>query len=76
MKELMMNMRTTLNLSENIVKEAETIYKAKSKSEMVEMALKDAIRFKKLQQFMKLKGNIEFDEKAIKDIRSAEIEEY
>lgn len=68
-------MRTTLNISEDIIKEAEAIYKTKSRSEMVERALKDAIRFKKLQQFMKLKGNIEFDEKAIDKLRSAEIEE-
>ena len=42
---------------------------------MVETALKDAVRFKKLQQFMKLKGNINFDEKALKKLRSAEINE-
>lgn len=68
-------MRTTLNISEDVIKEAEAIYKAKSRSEMVETALKDAVRFKKLQQFMKLKGNIEFDEESIERLRSAEIEE-
>lgn len=68
-------MRTTLNISEDVIKEAEVIYKAKSRSEMVETALKDAVRFKKLQQFMKLKGNIEFDEESIERLRSAEIEE-
>jgi len=70
-----MLMRTTLNISEDVIKEAEVIYKAKSRSEMVETALKDAVRFKKLQQFMKLKGNIEFDEESIERLRSAEIEE-
>jgi Arc/MetJ family transcription regulator len=74
MKEMML-MRTTLNISEDVIKEAEAIYKAKSRSEMVETALKDAVRFKKLQQFMKLKGNIEFDEESIERLRSAEIEE-
>ena len=68
-------MRTTLNISEEVIEEAKTIYKASSKSEMVETALRDAIRFKKLQQLMQLKGKIEFDEKSIKDLSSAEIEE-
>ena len=68
-------MRTTLNLSEDVIKETEAIYDAKSKSEMVEMALKDAIRYKKLQRFMKLKGNIEFDEDSVEKMRRAEIEE-
>ncbi len=68
-------MRTTINISEDIIKEAEAIYKTKSRSEMIETALKDAVRYKKLQQFMNLKGNIQFDEQAIKNIRSAEIEE-
>jgi len=68
-------MRTTINISEYILREAEAVYKSKSRSEMIETALKDAVRYKKLQQFMKLKGNIEFDEKAIENLRSAEIEE-
>ena len=68
-------MRTTLNISEEVIEEAKAVYKASSKSELVETALKDAVRFKKLQQLMQLKGKIEFDEKSIKDLRSAEIEE-
>ncbi|MFW5980583.1 MAG: type II toxin-antitoxin system VapB family antitoxin [Halanaerobiaceae bacterium] len=68
-------LRTTLNISEDLIKETESIYNAKSKSEMVEMALKDAVRFKKLQKLMDLKGNIDFDEKAIAKLREAEIEE-
>lgn len=62
-------MRIILNLSEKIIKEAESIYDTSSKSEMVENALIDAIRFKKLKQFMKLKGEIEFDEKSIEKLR-------
>ncbi len=68
-------MRTTINISDDVIKETETVYKANSRSEMIEIALKDAVRYKKLQQFMKLKGKIEFDEESIKKIRSAEIEE-
>lgn len=70
-----MNVRTTLNLSEDVIKEAEVVYNTKSKSEMVEKALKDAVKFKKLKQLMKLKGNIEFDEKSIEDLRSVEVAE-
>lgn len=68
-------MRTTLNISEDVIKEAEAIYKTNSRSEAVETALKDAIRFKKIQQFMNLKGKLNFDEKAIEQLRSAEINE-
>jgi len=42
-------MRTTLNISDDVIREAEAVYKAKSRSEMVENALKDAVRYKKLQ---------------------------
>lgn len=71
----MMRVRTTLNISESVIKEAQAIYKTKSKSEMVETALKDAIHFRKIQQFMKLKGEIEFDEESIDELRRAEIDE-
>jgi Arc/MetJ family transcription regulator len=74
MKEMML-MRTTINISDYIIREAEAIYETKSRSKMIETALKDAVRYKKLQKFMKLKGNIEFDEKTIENLRSAEIEE-
>jgi len=68
-----MPMRTTINISDCIIREAEAVYETKSRSEMIETALKDAVRYKKLQQFMKLKGNIEFDIKAIENLRRAEI---
>ncbi len=68
-------MRTTLNISEKLIKEAQSIYSTNSKSEMVERAIKDAVRFRKIQKFMKLKGKIEFDEKSIAKLRRAEIAE-
>lgn len=68
-------MRTTLNISEDILKEAEALYNVANRSKAVECALKDAIKFKKQQQFMSLKGKIKFDEEGIKKLRSAEIDE-
>lgn len=68
-------MRTTLNISENLIREVESIYKTGSRSKSVENALKDAIRLKKIKAFMDLKGNIEIDEEAVKRIREAELGE-
>lgn len=68
-------MRTTLNLSELIVKEVEALYGSENRSRAVEKALEDAIRQKKLQAFMALKGKVEIDVDAIKEIRNAELSE-
>jgi Arc/MetJ family transcription regulator len=74
MKELMI-MRTTLNLSEQIVKEVEALYGTNNRSKAVEKALEDAIRQKKLQAFMALKGKIAINEEAVIKIREAELRE-
>jgi len=68
-------MRTTLNLSENIIAETQALYGTKSRSGAVEQALKDAIRYKKLQKLMSLKGNISFDEEYLEKQRSEEVHE-
>ncbi len=68
-------MRTTLNLPESIIKEAEALYDTQNRSKAVEYALKDAIRFKKLQALKGLKGKISFDEEAIDKIRGSELYE-
>jgi len=68
-------MRTTINISEEIIKEAETLYNTNNRSKAVENAIKDAIRFKKLKEFIALKSKITFDEEYIKKIRDAEINE-
>ena len=68
-------MRTTLNLSEQIIREIEALYGMKNRSRAVEKALEDAIRQKKLQAFMALKGRVEIDEEAIKKNRKAELAE-
>lgn len=69
-------MRTTINISENIIKEAEALYNTKNRSKAVENAIKDAIRFKKLKEFMQLKSKISFDEEAVKSIREKELTEF
>ncbi len=67
-------MRTTLNLSELIVREVEALYGSKNRSKAVEKALGDAIRLKKLHAFMALKGRVEIDEEAVRKIRLAELD--
>jgi hypothetical protein len=61
MKELMI-MRTTLNRSELIVNKVEALYGSGNRSKAVEKTLENAIRQKKLQAFMALKGQVEIDE--------------
>ena len=39
-------MRTTINISEHIIKEAEALYKSNNRSKVIENALIDAIRYK------------------------------
>lgn len=68
-------MRTTLNISDDVIAEAQTLYDVKSRSNAVEQALKDAIRYKKLQQLFALKGKVIFDEEYLEDQRRAEADE-
>lgn len=68
-------MRTTINLPDSIIKETESLYSASTRSKAIENALKDAIRFKKLQLLMQLKSKIHFDEDAIRNLREKEIYE-
>lgn len=68
-------MRTTINLSDDVIREAKSLYNANTRSKVIENALKDAIRFKKLQLFMNLKSKIHFNEEAIKKLREKEIDE-
>ncbi|MBC7334151.1 MAG: type II toxin-antitoxin system VapB family antitoxin [Actinobacteria bacterium] len=68
-------MRTTINLPDSIIKETESLYSASTRSKAIENALKDAIRFKKLQLLIQLKSKIHFDEDAIRNLREKEIYE-
>lgn len=68
-------MRTTLNISDDIIAETQTLYDVKNRSNAVEQALRDAIRYKKLQKLFALKGKIIFDEEYLEEQRSAELNE-
>lgn len=65
-------MRTTLNLPADLVRETQALYNADNRSNAVENALKDAIRYKKLQMLVALKGRIDFDTASIAKLREAE----
>ena len=66
-------MRTTINISEDVIKEAEALYNTKNRSKAVENAIKDALRFRRLKEFMQLKSKISFNEEAIKSLREKEL---
>jgi hypothetical protein len=68
-------MRTTLNLSDGIVHEAESLYQTSNRSKAVECAIVDAIRFHKLKALMALKGKLLFDEAFLEEQREAELHE-
>ncbi|NJD02543.1 MAG: DUF2191 domain-containing protein [Ruminiclostridium sp.] len=69
-------MRTTLNISDGVIAETQALYDSKNRSNAVEQALKDAIRYKKLQKLFALKGKISFDENYLEEQRRAEINEW
>lgn len=66
------NMRTTINIPDNLVKEVEAVYKTESRSKSIEYALKDALLQKRLELLKTMTGKIEFDEKAINEARGME----
>ncbi len=68
-------MRTTINISDSIVREAEALYGTNNRSRAIESAIRDAVRFHKLKQLMSLKAKISFDEDKVKDLREMEKEE-
>lgn len=68
-------MRTTINVSDSVIKEAESLYGTDNRSQAVEMALKDAIRIKKIQKLKELRGKIEFYDNYPAGVREAELDE-
>jgi metal-responsive CopG/Arc/MetJ family transcriptional regulator len=64
--------RTTINIDDQLIKEAEAIYKAESRSKSIEYALRDALQMKKMEQLKALVGKVEFDEKAMRQQRNFE----
>ena len=68
-------MRTTINISDIIIREAETLYDTKNRSKAIENAIKDAVRFHKLKKLMLLKSKVTFDEEKISSLRNMEKDE-
>ena len=64
-------MRTTINISNDVIRETEVLYGLKNRSKSIEAALIDAIHAKKLEKLKALKGKIHFDEEAIGRFRGA-----
>ena len=65
-------MRTTINISDSIVREAEVLYGTKNRSRAIESAIRDAVRFHRLKELMALKSKISFDEDKIRNLRELE----
>lgn len=68
-------MRTTINISDDVVREAEVLYETKNRSKAIENAIKDAVRFHKLKELIKLKSRISFNEDKVKSLREMELGE-
>ena len=68
-------MRTTLNLSEQAVHEAEALYQTTNRSKAVENAIADALRFHRLKALMELKGKLAFDEAYLERQKEEETDE-
>jgi len=69
-------MRTTINIPDMVIREAETLYDTKNRSRAIENAIKDAVKFHKLKELMLLKSRISFDEDKIRALRENELNEY
>ena len=54
-------MRTTLNISDKLLKELESLSEGKSKTQMFNEALEDYIGKKRREQLLSLKGKINID---------------
>jgi Arc/MetJ family transcription regulator len=68
-------MRTTINIPDFVVSEAEALYGTKNRSKAIENAIKDAVKFHKLKELMLLKSRISFDEDKVSLLRKLEISE-
>ena len=67
-------MRTNIVLDEGLVREAFRLTDARTKRELVQMALEELIRIRRKRNLAELAGRIElredFDHKAMRDVRS------
>ena len=68
-------MRTTLNLSQELLFEVKELYKEKTISKAVEVALGETVRRKKIELLLSLPGKIEVED-ITEELENAEIEEF
>ena len=68
-------MRTTLNLSQELLFEVKELYKEKTISKAVEVALRETVRRKKIELLLSLPGKIEVED-ITEELENAEIEEF
>ena len=67
-------MRTTLNISSDLLKEVVRLYEKKTTSKAVEEALKDALRRKRAESLLSLAGKIEIED-LTRELEDAELKE-
>ena len=68
-------MRTTLNLSQELLLEVKELYKEKTISKAVEVALRETVRRKKIELLLSLPGKIEVED-ITEELENTEIEEF
>ncbi len=68
-------MRTTLNLSQELLLEVKELYKEKTISKAVEVALRETVRRKKIELLLSLPGKIKVED-ITEELENAEIEEF
>jgi len=68
-------MRTTLNLSQELLFEVKELYKGKTISKAVEVALRETVRRKKIELLLSLPGKIEVED-ITEELENAEIGEF
>ena len=54
-------MRTTIDLPDDLIKEAKAVYKTKTKTALIIHALENLIRDKKIEELRSLRGKIDLD---------------
>lgn len=67
-------MRTTLNISSELLKEVAKLYEGKSISRAVEQALKDVVRRKRVELLINLAGKIDIED-LTRELENAELKE-
>jgi len=67
-------MRTTLNLSQKLLFEVKELYKEKTISKAVEVALRETVRRKRIELLLSLPGKIEVED-TTEEMENADIEE-